>query len=140
MCLLLNRSAEPALADEEEQSPLHIASGNGQLSIVKRLLRAYDSGTNKAALDIYGQTALHLAARRGHESVVCTLIAELGRDSITLQDRNNRDGPPLRGRIRIDGGGEEAVGGCFQPGLCQQGRRQRVDCTALRGKRKASSR
>ncbi len=88
--LLLERSADVTKKNEEEQTPLHCASGNGNLSIVVKLLVADISKKSTVAKDIYEQTALHLAAKRGYEEVVETLISQMEWHDVTLRDGNNR--------------------------------------------------
>lgn len=67
-------------ADNQGQTILHIAAGQGQLSTVKYLLQK-ERWDNKAVLDLLkardmsGFTALHLAALNGHDEVVKSLLA-----------------------------------------------------------------
>lgn len=52
-------------------TPLHFASHEGHLAVVRLLLEA---GVAKDVSNAHGATALHLAARRGHLEVVKVLL------------------------------------------------------------------
>jgi serine/threonine protein kinase len=84
--LLLEKCAGVTSMDEEKQTPLHCASGSGHLSIVTKLLKADTSGSDTLAQNIYGQTALHLAAKRGYEDVVKALITKMGPKEVAVSD------------------------------------------------------
>ncbi|KAG0529069.1 hypothetical protein BDA96_05G066700 [Sorghum bicolor] len=66
----------PALADQVDSSgssPLHFASSDGDLSIVRAILRAGPPGTVYKK-DSSGLSALHVAARMGHHRVIKDIL------------------------------------------------------------------
>lgn len=93
--LMLQRGANVNLKDEEDHIPLHYASGNGfKAWLVETLLPAdvSDDGSGTVATqNIYGQTALNLAAKRGHHNVLVTLIGKMqNKSGIALGDKDQR--------------------------------------------------
>ncbi|GFR42211.1 hypothetical protein Agub_g3102 [Astrephomene gubernaculifera] len=79
----------PDQAMQEKNSPLHLASLNGRLQVVQKLLaaKAPPGSTNKEK-----NTPLHLACSEGHFDVAKVLI-EVGRAPI--DDTNNKGRTPL---------------------------------------------
>ncbi|CAH8557615.1 unnamed protein product [Dicrocoelium dendriticum] len=65
--------ANPVLADDEGRCPLHVATWQGHLAMVRLLLQA---GTPVDIRDREGRTPLHLAAWQGHVSVCHALLNE----------------------------------------------------------------
>ena len=61
-------------------TPLHFASHEGHLAVVRLLL---ESGAAKDVSNAHGATALHLAARRGHFEVVKVLL-DFGAQQLAL--------------------------------------------------------
>ncbi|TGO28133.1 hypothetical protein BPAE_0032g00760 [Botrytis paeoniae] len=86
--LLLRNNANVLLKDYEEQTPLHCASGYGDLTTFERLIKVEELKAQVAAQDIYGQTALHNAARRGHTEIVRILLQHM--DLTAVLSSNNR--------------------------------------------------
>jgi ankyrin repeat protein len=97
--ILLARGADRKHASSLSGTPLMIAAEHGELAFLKLLLPAERDLLDTK--DSVGNTALHLAARRGHDSAVQALI-ESGAD---LGLTNERGNTPLElaatcGRIR----------------------------------------
>ena len=69
---LLASGADPNLADEEGDIPLHTASLNGRTGMVKSLL---DAGAEVDAVDDFKSTALMKAADHGHLECVRLLLS-----------------------------------------------------------------
>ncbi|QSZ34782.1 hypothetical protein DSL72_007640 [Monilinia vaccinii-corymbosi] len=103
--ILPNNNANAALKDDEEQLPLHCSSGNGNIAIVKKLLEVEVVKAQVEDQDIYGQTALHTAARRGHDKTVSILLRYMRRDGICT---SNFRGQMAR-RLAAGCGSEEVV-------------------------------
>ena len=72
--------------NEAGETPLHIAARNGNLNIVRYLIR---KGANKNADNPKDQTPLHLAVQAGHTSLVRLLLAK-GADSDTEDNKGHR--------------------------------------------------
>eukprot|EP01006_Ploeotia_vitrea_P057341 TRINITY_DN68171_c4_g2_i1.p1 TRINITY_DN68171_c4_g2~~TRINITY_DN68171_c4_g2_i1.p1 ORF type:complete len:837 (+),score=92.35 TRINITY_DN68171_c4_g2_i1:55-2565(+) len=70
--LLLEHGASPGLKDENRLTPLHIASHNGFVNIVKLLLEQDKLDVND--VDSGESTALHRACAKGHAEVVSALL------------------------------------------------------------------
>jgi ankyrin repeat protein len=64
-------------------TPLHFASHEGHLAVVRLLLEA---GAAKDVSNAHGATALHLAARRGHLEVVKVLL-DFGAQQLAVSTR-----------------------------------------------------
>jgi hypothetical protein len=69
--ILLENGAAVGAADRNEQTPLHWASGNGHVEVVKLLL---ENGAAVGAADGDGQTPLYWASENGHVEVVKLLL------------------------------------------------------------------
>ena len=54
--------------NEDEQTPLHLASSNGRVRLVREILERDQFSVNDE--DFESQTALHLACSHGHIKVV----------------------------------------------------------------------
>ena len=76
--------------DTESSTPLHIASKNGSLSVVKVLV-AWDADLTLTtnATNYEGFTALHIAARENHTAIAQVLLyAGINRYTLDAQGRN----------------------------------------------------
>src|SRR5262249_12209308 len=71
--------------DDQNETPLHLATSQGHLKMVALLL---DKGADAAAQDNEGRTALYGAAWKGHKDVVMLLL-DKGADAAT-QDYEGR--------------------------------------------------
>ena len=69
--LLLDRGAEPNMADQDGNTPLHEAANEGHKDVVQLLL---DGGAEPNRADQDGWTPLHDAADEGHKDVVQLLL------------------------------------------------------------------
>ena len=69
--LLLDRGAEPNMADQYGGTPLHFAALEGHKDVVQLLL---DGGAEPNMADEHEFTPLHLAAFKGHKDVVQLLL------------------------------------------------------------------
>ena len=76
--LLIERGAEVDVRNEDQATPLHLASGRGELEIARRLL--VKSGSDVHAQDKYGWTASHFAAWNGHLGLI-ELLRDSGADA-----------------------------------------------------------
>jgi len=68
---LLNNDVDVNLTNTRNQTPLHIACGNGNIEVVKLLLK---KKANSAFTDLDGCTPLELACKFSHVEVVRTLL------------------------------------------------------------------
>ena len=91
---LVARGANVNLADEDDWTPLQLASQNGCVEAIKALIEA-EANVNLADKD--GWTTLHLASQSGHSEVV-KLLVEIGLDVNAL---NRYDRTPLHLASRI---------------------------------------
>jgi hypothetical protein len=73
-------------------TPVHAAAVSGRVGIAAQLLTA--AGPNAGALvrasNRYGQTSMHVAARKGTPALLSVLLAAGGRDSLSLADVDGR--------------------------------------------------
>ncbi len=88
--LLLERGADANVSDDNDQTPLHLASYFGRIEIVRVLLNA---GANANAKNAQGQTPLHLVSQSPYDSKgdgvgVAQLLLEHGAD-VNAQDKNH---------------------------------------------------
>ena len=84
---LLTAGADPARHDLLGRSALHAAAQTGSLEAVRLLAQLPGTaGRSQPADD--GSTALHTAAREGHDAV-CQLLVELGEER-TARDAHGR--------------------------------------------------
>jgi ankyrin repeat protein len=70
-CLLKEKNLNPNLGDYDHRTALHVASGDGQMEVVKMLL-SFKAILNVA--DRWGETPLDGAARQGQKDVALLLI------------------------------------------------------------------
>ena len=68
---LLQRGADPKLANRDGETALHWAALSGSLEIVNRLVARV---ANPGAPNSEGDTALHMAASAGHAEIVAVLL------------------------------------------------------------------
>ena len=92
VALLLQRGANGTAVDKNRDSALHWAAYKGSIQVCGHLLfRGELSWTTQ---DTYGQTPLHLAAIRGHTTVVRYLLQEGtlqdARRVLTMSDKNGK--------------------------------------------------
>jgi ankyrin repeat protein len=71
-CAALGAADRPLSVDPDGTTPLHWAVRNGDIAVVKRLLRA---GADAKAANRYGVTPLSLAAERGDAATIDALLA-----------------------------------------------------------------
>jgi ankyrin repeat protein len=92
VAFLLQKGAHLLAVDKSGDTALHWAAYKGSIPVCG-LLGYYDNALTFAMTDHYGQTPLHLAALRGHTSVVRYILRQLGRkapDVLFLKDKNGR--------------------------------------------------
>jgi len=82
MKCLLDGKANPDVADKHGQTPLFFAPKPGICS----LLHTYRA--DPTVMNVKGQSALHLAARAGNESVLRWLIQHVSREVLELKDKH----------------------------------------------------
>ena len=70
--------------DKDGRTPLCVAAWNGQLDVVKLLLKSIGIDVNKS--DMVGRTPLHLASHRGHGEIVKVLLKD-NRIRVNMADR-----------------------------------------------------
>lgn len=86
---LLKKGANIQAVDASRDSALHWAAYKGSIHVCGLL--AYYQDLQFSTQDAYGQTPLHLAALRGHTSVVRYILQRLKRkDVLFLKDKNER--------------------------------------------------
>ncbi|KAJ5506485.1 hypothetical protein N7453_005442 [Penicillium expansum] len=71
--LLLRRGARSDIPDQNKQVPLHLAASNGRTEVVSHLC----DEQSLTSVDSDNNTALHLAAKRGHEDAAKVIIKHL---------------------------------------------------------------
>lgn len=91
---LLQQGAQLQALDKSGDSALHWASYKGSIPVCG-LLGYYGDALTFGMVDQYGQTPLHLAALRGHTSVVRYILRQLEvtrktKDVLNLADKNGR--------------------------------------------------
>jgi len=69
--LLLKRGADPGVRDNDGQTPLHVASREGNLSVAQQLLK-FDADVNSH--DHQGRTPFQIAVEGGHDKVQKLLL------------------------------------------------------------------
>ncbi|CAD6255836.1 unnamed protein product [Miscanthus lutarioriparius] len=82
----------PELVDQVDSSgstPLHFASSNGDLTIVRAILSTAPPTRTMYKKDSGGQSALHVAARMGHAGIVVEMVRRCP-DAIELRDDDGR--------------------------------------------------
>ncbi|KAJ6444911.1 histidinol-phosphatase [Purpureocillium lavendulum] len=93
VALLREKGASTMRPNVDGQTLLHLASGRGNVSVVRRLLQL-NGGALPPLLSDYGpsgQSPLHLAARQGHHAVVKVLM----RGGFQIDARDGDDRTPL---------------------------------------------
>ena len=91
---MLKKGANLQAVDSSRDTALHWAAYKGSIEVCGLL--AYHKQLSFATQDAYGQTPLHLAALRGHTSVVRYIIQRLDRtqkserDVLFVKDKNQR--------------------------------------------------
>jgi ankyrin repeat protein/GTPase SAR1 family protein len=81
---LLKHKSNPNARNNQGITPLHIACGLGNMSMVKTLI---DCGANLENKNASGYTPLALAVRNGHKGIVSALVREYGCDIHVLGRR-----------------------------------------------------
>ena len=84
---LLDRSADPALANADGWSPLHLAARSGNADKVQLLLAAQAPSSTPNLQQ--GNTPLHLAAINGH-AATCKVLLEYGADRSVLNKEGKK--------------------------------------------------
>jgi ankyrin repeat protein len=86
---LLKKGANIQAVDSSRDSALHWAAYKGSIHVCGLL--AYHQDLQFSTPDAYGQTPLHLAALRGHTSVVRYILQRLNKkDVLFVKDKNER--------------------------------------------------
>jgi ankyrin repeat protein len=116
---LLQKGANIQAVDTSRDSALHWAAYKGSIHVCGLL--AYYQDLQFSAQDTYGQTPLHLAALRGHTSVVRYILQRLGRkkDVLFLKDKNERTPLDLaihKNRPNVEAVLREAMASVENPG------------------------
>jgi ankyrin repeat protein len=118
-----------AIDPENKNTPLHYASANAHLSLLKSLLGYFSSDTDSEAKSILtafvnrqneaGNTALHWASLNGHLAIVKELVANgadaailnaAGHDAVFEAERTGKD-EVVEWLLKEGGGLEMGVGG-----------------------------
>jgi len=114
MRLLLEGGADPTLTQRDYTTPLMIALGGSrggpaaaEGTIIEALQLFLDYGADVDAFNANGQTAVHLAAQRGADSVV-KFLAERG---AKLDMKNKQGRTPLDLALGVGGGGRGGPAG-----------------------------
>lgn len=87
VCLLLNKGADPFKKCANDITPVMLAASRGESEIVEELAKR-TGRYHLDSVDDEGLTALYHASRRGHKSVVQTLVAH-GADATIPCERGN---------------------------------------------------
>mmetsp|Transcript_10835 Transcript_10835/g.16142 ORF Transcript_10835/g.16142 Transcript_10835/m.16142 type:complete len:325 (-) Transcript_10835:105-1079(-) len=87
---LVENGADVDAKDEKDRTPLHFASRNGHLAVVKFFV--IEAKANAEAKDKWDRTPLHLASRNDHLAVVKFLVMEA---KANVEARNNYGETPL---------------------------------------------
>ena len=98
--LCLSWKADPLYTDEVYgETPLHTAARRGCAAIIEELCSALPSNAGISEPNVDGQTALHHAARFGHNAAVALLL-RLGADT-SLASNPSGSGTPLMAAISM---------------------------------------
>jgi ankyrin repeat protein len=65
------RSADVTALDEVGSTPLHLASRNEDVGVVRMLI---EHGVDVTVMNMFGSTRLHWGSRRGHPEIACLLL------------------------------------------------------------------
>ena len=88
VAFLLQKGAQLLALDKSGDTALHWASYKGSIPVCG-LLGYYDNALTFAMVDQYGQTPLHLAALRGHTTVVRYILRQLGTTTNTKNGKSS---------------------------------------------------
>ncbi|CAG5132154.1 unnamed protein product, partial [Candidula unifasciata] len=101
MLLLLHFGADVMATDNEGNTPLHLCCANGHDDCVKALV-FYEASMKRLQINVaneFGDTALHLAAKWGYETIVKTLL-ENGADA-TVCNRKKQTPVSLAQNVKV---------------------------------------
>jgi ankyrin repeat protein len=73
VAVLMGKGAQTDIRDARRSTPLMFAACRGHLSVVQLLVQ-HTEGQGLDATNLSGETALHLAVRKGHQAVVTFLL------------------------------------------------------------------
>jgi len=113
--LLTKGKANPNGQDNQNFSPLHLATQRGRLDILKLL---FAHGADLRAQNDEYETVLHVAAREGREEVLRYLLQRASMTGISCKDLVNSENHESKSSLHlaVDGGHVEAAKICIEYG------------------------
>jgi ankyrin repeat protein len=82
VAFLMSQGAQLEITDQTGMTPFIMAACNGHVGVVKMLLH-HMGGLRLSEADIYGRTALHHAAQKGHGEILAFLLSQGAQLDIT---------------------------------------------------------
>jgi ankyrin repeat protein len=90
--ILLDHKADPAIKNDEGETPLHVGAKFNQFNKIKLLLSLITTEKQKAIINLIdnsGKSAAHIAAENSHDIETLKLLHEYGAD-LTLKDKDQK--------------------------------------------------